>query len=808
MRERTRSRRHAAVIAMLVAVVLGAGLVAHGVHHIGDFLEDDTLISLRYAQRLLHGHGLTWTDGERVEGYSNLSWVLGSAALGALGLDLIVAVRLLAVLSLLVTLLALAAFARRLGADWSGLALATLVLGATASVAVWIVGALEQPLVIACLAVGLWALAELEARELALRPWGWVAAGAFSVLVLTRPDAPLFVALLVLCFPVLFGWGRWKAQLRVAGLVAGVPALATLGQLAFRLAYYGEWVPNTALIKATVSEGRLRGGVDYVLSGLETEWLLVGAAAVGLALAFVVPRTRRWAATLLVVSLGWLAYVVAIGGDHFPAWRHLLPFDLLAAALVALGASAAQSRWKAARFVTPVVLVGCAVAVPSYEHTQWAHKDVDVARRVRWQWEGMAVGRTLGEAFAREQPLYAVTSAGCLPFASRLPALDLLGLNDRHIARTPGSEHYPLAHDHGDGQYVLQRAPDLVTFGMPRGDRPIFKSGDEMAADPSFARDYTKVRFQVLEPMALTSSTYVRVRGRVGVRPDGQGGLLLPTYLFSGVTGLPLPPGGMGAVLDLQTTARLEVPVEPGTWQAHLEPANARVELRLDAEPGAKQEDAGSPMQRVVLARPAVLHVTLRAPTLSTVVGAVVLEHVADDAPLTAPLLLEASTDANPQPFSLAPGFGAWTVEGEAFGAGSVTAARAGQAAIEAASGPLFDSFRDAMPGHAGDDWTGRLTSPEFVPTARSWVSFRVGGGRAEGADSQVGVRLVERLPGGGRKVHFVATGERDERLRPVRLDLGWLAGRRLVIEVFDEATGGWGHVLADGFTVYDAAVP
>jgi hypothetical protein len=267
--------------------------------------------------------------------------VLGSAALGALGMDLITAVRLLGGLSMLVTLLALAAFARRLGADWSGLALGAVVLGATVPVAVWVVGGLEQPLVAACLAVGLWALAELEARDLEVRPWGWVAAGAFSVLVLTRPDAPLFIALLVACFPLLFGWGRFKAQPGVAGVVAGVPALAGLGQLAFRLAYYGEWVPNTAHIKANVTAGRVRGGLDYVLGGLRAEWLLAGAAAVGFAFALLVPRTRRWALTLLVVSLGWLGYVAAIGGDHFPAWRHLLPFDAFAAALAALGVAAA-----------------------------------------------------------------------------------------------------------------------------------------------------------------------------------------------------------------------------------------------------------------------------------------------------------------------------------------------------------------------------------------------------------------------------------------------------------------------------------
>ena len=35
---------------------------------------------------------------------------------------------------------------------------------------------------------------------------------------------------------------------------------------------------------------------------------------------------------------------------------------------------------------------------------------------------------------SEEEPLFAVTAAGCLPYFSELPALDMLGLNDRHIA--------------------------------------------------------------------------------------------------------------------------------------------------------------------------------------------------------------------------------------------------------------------------------------------------------------------------------------------------------------------------------------
>ncbi|MER3327957.1 MAG: hypothetical protein RIF34_00150, partial [Candidatus Kapaibacterium sp.] len=62
------------------------------------FFADDSLITIRYAQRLIDGHGLTWTDGIKVEGYSNLLWVLILAFFGKMGANMILVARVLGVL--------------------------------------------------------------------------------------------------------------------------------------------------------------------------------------------------------------------------------------------------------------------------------------------------------------------------------------------------------------------------------------------------------------------------------------------------------------------------------------------------------------------------------------------------------------------------------------------------------------------------------------------------------------------------------------------------------------------------------------
>jgi hypothetical protein len=64
--------------------------------------------------------------------------------------------------------------------------------------------------------------------------------------------------------------------------------------------------------------------------------------------------------------------------------------------------------------------------------------------------------------------LLAANTVGSLTYGSRLRMVDMLGLNDRHIARAPGKVVGIAAHESHDGAYVLARQPDLVFLGMPR----------------------------------------------------------------------------------------------------------------------------------------------------------------------------------------------------------------------------------------------------------------------------------------------------------------------------------------------------
>src|SRR5262245_42019848 len=262
---------------LAVIAFAGAALVlAAGVWRCHTFMADDAFISLRYADRLIHGQGLTWTDGETVEGYTNLLWVLGCALLGKVGLDLVWAARVLGCVG---TLGAMAAVlwvyrAPTLRGALPGLA-GALALAVAGPVVVWTVGGLEQPLLAGLLA---WALAFSFPLLTETRPPAAAIARAglfFALAALTRADGILFT--FTACLGILVARRFDRESPRVAALLAVPPLLALAGQLAFRWTYYHEWLPNSAFAKVGFSGGRLREGFKYVLGCLYLAPLLVPA---------------------------------------------------------------------------------------------------------------------------------------------------------------------------------------------------------------------------------------------------------------------------------------------------------------------------------------------------------------------------------------------------------------------------------------------------------------------------------------------------------------------------------------------------
>ena len=564
---RRSSARRALALALGVLFAFFIGRQARG------FLPlfvDDGFISLRYAERFAHGHGLTWNDGERVEGYSNLLWVLLIAPFGRLLRDdYVLAARAWGLLGSVVAAAALPWFRKDRWADLAGGALGGAVVVATPAMAVWSIGGLEQPIVAALLAVGLGALAASQPFAAAAPPDETPAGGrgesrarnrrvalsCFALLALTRPDGPLFAAAAAAALAVCAGGGA-GARFRLAARLALPTALAWAAQLAFRVLYYRDWIPNTAYAKVAFTSNRLREGAHYLAHAVTAMPILAVAPALGLTLLFTQRRVR--VAPALAVHLVWAAYVIAIGGDIFVAHRHAVPLIVTSALLVSEAAGwALEPRPRAYRTRMTAALLGIVLLVGVLQLGRRRDPAITEAREDRWEWAGEAIARFLRRAYAGMDPLIAVDAAGSVPYFTGFRALDMLGLNDRFLSHRRPADfgHGELAHELGDGSYVYGRRPDLIIFDQPWGTAdPSYRSGRELRPRPEFTNDYALVHIKTTEPREERSQIWMRREGVTGIvrRPTE---VRVPAVLLASQAGDPA---------ELGPTAVVELPLLRG----------------------------------------------------------------------------------------------------------------------------------------------------------------------------------------------------------------------------------------------------
>jgi hypothetical protein len=452
-RELNGKLRVTALVLLCVLVTAAAAWQSHRY----DFLSDDAFISFRYARNFAAGEGLVFNPGERVEGYTNLLYVLVLAALARCGADLVVAGRAIGVLSTaalaLLTFAVVVRLGRRDGIAFGAVAAAALL--ANPFLAIWTGGGLETPLFSALVMALAYAMivAAPDRRT-------FTAVSVVGVaLTLTRPEG-VAVYGLAACWALLAWRFSWRQRLAALGpgvllFVAGVAALS-----AWRLWYYGDLLPNTFYVKSGFSALHLQRGLAYV-GAFARNGAIPAAALLGVIGVVLQPgRATLFLAALLTTLV---AAVIAVGGDGLPAYRFMVPALAPLFCLAALGLHALYRRLGSRAPVGAVLmLLGVGLAVWSAS----ARADIFYLLHLE-QKEEVAAWKKAGLGLRANLPpgtSIAAAPIGALGYYSQLPVIDMMGLTDRHIARVAvaalGSGQ--AGHEKHDGPYVLSRRPGLL----------------------------------------------------------------------------------------------------------------------------------------------------------------------------------------------------------------------------------------------------------------------------------------------------------------------------------------------------------
>ncbi len=379
-----------------------------------NWVVEDAAISFAYARNASEGLGLVpFAGAERVEGYSNPTWVALLALAHRLGLDLFTAARGAGAVLSAATVVAVYAAGRQLTPARPVVAwVAATAVALDPQHVIWGASGLENPLFSTLLAVGVWRLL----ADAPGRPWAVL---AFAALALTRPEGPAYCG--VACAAAVFGapsghrvalvgaWLRWAALpvagahgLRFAYFAMELPATyyAKLGDFSFdpyawdaRSWTYlrgwasttgaGYWIGVFAVGMVGTRGWRLRlvaalvvvfAAVFLLGHGWVPPWMnvwLLWLTLVGLPLCVPAPhRAHRW----LVWGLGAVALVFCVrsGGDWMRGFRWLSLLSVPLALLTGLGVDQLLRRATSMRawWVAPVML---GLALPAYVAPRWVH---------------------------------------------------------------------------------------------------------------------------------------------------------------------------------------------------------------------------------------------------------------------------------------------------------------------------------------------------------------------------------------------------------------------------------------------------
>jgi hypothetical protein len=293
---------------------------------------------------------------------------------------------------------------------------------------------------------------------------------------------------------------------RAIAVWLGVFAEIFVPYFVWRYATYGWLLPNSYYAKVGGGMDQYERGLRYLTDFAQqyAAWLALLAAP-----ALLLPGLRRLASLYVIALLSvWTLYVVIVGGDgllRFRFFAEVLPLFyalIFASGAVILTSIRIESVRESLLRASAALAVSGGLLAFTLQSTPSEPFAVAVPLERQGVRDRVAIGRWLREHAPRDAVI-ALLAAGAIPYESRLTTIDMLGLNDEHIAhrairvggRTAGHEKF-------DAEYVLSKRPDAIILfdslqpaaaARPQYDQLLFAltpAAAEMVGNPQLWRGY------------------------------------------------------------------------------------------------------------------------------------------------------------------------------------------------------------------------------------------------------------------------------------------------------------------------------
>ena len=381
---------------------------------------DDSFISFRYAKNLYENNGFVFNTNIPVEGYTNFLWTIFSYIGLSFNIEPINFTQFLSVVSQAATLWFTYRIGRTFNLSPQSALIAPLFLSLNAGFISYPMTGMETSFFTMLVTLAVLLLCKREQNSIK----GIIKIGfTLSVITLVRFDG-FVIATVILAY-----WIIIEHQVKKILPIIFIVLLPLIIYNLWRISYYPTILPNTFYAKVGFSLEQIKRGIIYVYNYfiLGTSFLLFLST-----MPLLLKPSDQKIRFLSWIVIGYLSYIIIVGGDWMSHYRFILPITPI---LYILFQQALVELFERYFNKNSNIIAFCIISALLILNIRPLYKAKDF-NLFSAPWFYPLEGKTIGKYIDKNIPqdwLIAIEWAGILPYYTHQPILDTLGLNDRDV---------------------------------------------------------------------------------------------------------------------------------------------------------------------------------------------------------------------------------------------------------------------------------------------------------------------------------------------------------------------------------------
>jgi len=455
------------------------------------FPSEDAFITFRYVKHLLQGYGLVFNIGQApIEGYSNFLWLLCVAITQLVfNINVIYVSLILSVLFTLITVILLIQFYPHKENSFRIKFVITICILLNPLWLYWTYSGMETALF--SFLITLTILVAMRVSD------SWKDLGILAIveflLFLCRMDGVLIILGIGICFILQKKYKTlWKTSFFLSVFL--VPYLM------WKLWYFGNIFPNPFYLRITNSSLfflNILRGLEYVVAFFNNTGLIIFILSL-----FSVIITwnklglekRKFLQSMTLPLLLYCLFIIVIGGDFYEGFRYLIPLFPIFLCVVITTTTLQFNYSPKIQFISFLIIILALFFSPA-----------SYVRNLDRRNDYFYIAQISNKIFPSKTTI-ALSAIGAFGYYTDFELIDTLGVVDSHIANSSASSIHAVAHEKGDGGYVLSQNPDVIfvdTFyfkSYPFSFSNVnqgFISDEEIVRSQDFKKNYQKLSVRI-----------------------------------------------------------------------------------------------------------------------------------------------------------------------------------------------------------------------------------------------------------------------------------------------------------------------